>query len=92
MAPLRPNPFLRFHRAAEAAAFPALLIVSLTALLVVLSGLLLLATVGGTAAFAVAMLTFGAGVALEAGGVLAALSDDEDPPDRRPDKPPASRA
>ena len=44
MAPMLPNPFLRFHRAAEAAAFPALLIVSLTALLVVRSGLLLLAT------------------------------------------------
>ena len=92
MAPMRPNPFLRFHRAAEAADYPALLIVSLVALAVVLAGFLLLAMVGGTAAFALAMLTLGAGVALEAGGVLAALADDEDPPASRAGDPPASRA
>ena len=57
MAAMRPNPFLRFHRAAEAADYPALLIVSLVALSVVLAGLLLLAMVGGVSAFAFAMLT-----------------------------------
>ena len=92
MAAMRPNPFLRFHRAAEAADYPALLIVSLMALAVVLSGFLLLAMVGGMAAFAFAMLTLVAGIALEAGGILAALADDEDPPTRPPGDPPASRA
>jgi len=90
MAAMRPNPFLRFHRVAEAADYPALLIVSLVALTVVLAGLLLLAMVGGAAAFAFSMLTLGIGVALEAGAILAALSDDEDPPAGRPVDPSAS--
>jgi hypothetical protein len=90
MAVMRSNPFVRFHRAAEAADYPALLIVSLVALTVVLAGLLLLAMVGGVSAFAFAMLTLAIGVALEAGGILAALSDDEDPPTGRPVGPRAS--
>ena len=90
MAAMRPNPFLRFHRAAEAAGYPALLIVSMVALAVVLAGLLLLGMVGGVSAFAFSMLTLATGVALEAGAILAALSDDEDPPAGRPVDPSAS--
>lgn len=89
---MRRNPFLRFHRAAESAGYPALLIVAVIALAVVLGPFLLLAMVGGASAFALTIVCLAAAIALVAGATLAALSEDDDPPTGRPLDPPASSA
>ena len=92
MAVMRTNPLLRFHRAAEAAGYPALLIVALVALTLVVATVMLLAMVGGVAAFALSMLSLVAAVGLVWAAIEAALSDADDPPAGPGVDPPASRA
>ena len=92
MATMRSNPLLRFHRAAEAASYPALLIVSMVALTIVVTGVMLLGMVGGAAALALAIVSLFAAVALVWGAIEAALSDADDPPAGPGVDPPASRA
>ena len=74
------NPFLDFQRAAEAAGYPALLIVSAVSLglVVVPVGLLGVTRLGWV--LAVALLSLIAAVAILAAALDAALSDVEDPP------------
>ena len=48
--PMRRDPFLDFHRTAESAGYPAMLIVSMVALAVVVAPLVLLALRRGAAA------------------------------------------
>ena len=76
---MRPSHFFRFHRAAEAAGYPAMLIVSAWALAVVVAlvGLLALTRAGWTLALAV--LSIPAALALVAGSINAAFADGEYP-------------
>ena len=83
MAAMRPNPFLRFHRAAEAAGYPALLIIAMVSLAMVVAAVALLGMVGGVPAFSFAILSLVAALALLSGEIEAALSDVEDPPTGR---------
>jgi hypothetical protein len=72
--------FLRFHRAAEAGGYPALLVVSLVALANVVSGIALLAFFRATWSLVIALVTVAVAVGLVAGAIDAAFSDVEEPP------------
>jgi hypothetical protein len=76
---MRGNPLLNFHRAAEAAGYPALLIVSLVCLGLVVAPVALLGLTGAGWVFALALLSLIAAVAILAGAIDAAMSD-YDPP------------
>lgn len=75
MLVLNPNPFTRFHRAAEAAAYPAVLLVSVLCVALAVSGIALIALTGSTGAllFALVMLFVTLGILF--GGISAALSE-----------------
>jgi hypothetical protein len=72
---MRGNPFLRFHRRAEAAGYPALLIVSMVCLALVVAPILLLGLTDAGWVLALALLNLIVAIAVLAGAVLAALSD-----------------
>ena len=74
------NAFLRFHRAAEAAGYPAMLVVAMVSLGMVVAAIALLGMVGGVPAFSFAILSLVAALALLSGEIEAALSEIEDPP------------
>lgn len=76
---MRPNPFIRFNRAAEAAGYPALLVETVVALAIVVAGVTLLAMMGSAWAFAMAMLSLVLAIAIISAAMVAALSDDEEP-------------
>jgi uncharacterized membrane protein (DUF4010 family) len=76
---MQQNPFLRFHRAAEAAAYPALLIVSLVSLAVILSSFVLLALLQTAWAFALTLVSLAIAIAAVAGAILASLSESDEP-------------
>jgi hypothetical protein len=78
VGPQQRNPFLDFHRAAEAAGYPALLVVSLVSLALVVFSIALLAIVQATWTFAIAILSLVAAIGIVAGAVLAAFSDGEE--------------
>jgi hypothetical protein len=71
--------FLRFHRAAESAAYPALLVVVMVALTVIVSAIALVGIMKSVWALALALTCLGASIALVAGGIDAMLSDVEEP-------------
>ena len=81
--PMRRDHFLDFHRAAESAGYPAMLIVSVVALGVVVAPLVLLALTGAGWLLGVTLLGLIAAIALLAGEFNAAVSDGDEPP-RRP--------
>jgi hypothetical protein len=72
---MRGNPFLNFHRTAEAAGYPALLIVSVVCLALVVTPVLLLGLTDAGWVLALALLNLIVAIAVLAGAVLAALSD-----------------
>jgi hypothetical protein len=72
---MRDNGFLRFHRAAEAAGYPALLLVSMVALTTVVVPVVLLALMQAVWALVVAILGLVAACAILAGAIWAAFSD-----------------
>jgi hypothetical protein len=72
---MRDNPFLNFHRRAEAAGYPALLIVSMVSLALVVTPVLLLGLTRAVWVLALALLNLLLAMALLAGAVLAAMSD-----------------
>jgi hypothetical protein len=72
---MRGDPFLRFHRRAEAAGYPALLIVSVVCLALVVTPILLLGLTDAGWVLALALLNLIVAIAVLAGAVLAALSD-----------------
>src|SRR5687768_2016242 len=74
MAAMRRNPFLDFHRAAEAAGYPALLIVSMVSLALVVTPVMLLGLTRAGWVLALALLSLIAAVAILAGAVDAALT------------------
>jgi uncharacterized membrane protein YebE (DUF533 family) len=79
--PMRRDHFLDFHRAAESAGYPALLIVSMVSLGAVVAPLVLLALTGAGWLLGVTLLGLIAALALLAGEFNAAVSDE--PPRRR---------
>jgi hypothetical protein len=82
--PMRRDHFLDFHRAAESAGYPAMLIVSVVSLGAVVAPLVLLALTGAGWLLGVTLLGLIAAVALLAGEFNAAVSDGDEPPRRRP--------
>jgi len=81
-AAMRSDPFLDFHRTAEAAGYPALLVVSIAALAVVVFPVMLLALTRGVWALVLAVLSIFAALCLLAGAFGAAVADANDPPSR----------
>ena len=73
------NPFLDFHRAAEAAGYPALLIVTIVCLALVVLPVALLGLIEAGWVLALALLSLVVAVAILAGAVDAALSDADEP-------------
>jgi hypothetical protein len=82
-AAMRSDPFLDFHRNAEAAGYPAMLIVSMVALAVVVLPVMLLALTRGVWALVLAVLSIFAALGLLAGAFNAAVADADNPPRRR---------
>jgi Na+/H+-translocating membrane pyrophosphatase len=78
--PMRRDHFLDFHRAAESAGYPALLIVSMVSLGAVVAPLVLLALTGAGWLLGVTLLGLIAAIALLAGEFNAAVSDGDQPP------------
>ena len=76
---MQDNPFLDFHRRAEAAGYPALLIVSVVSLALVVTPVLLLGLTRAVWVLALALLNLLLAMALLAGAVLAAMSDYGEP-------------
>jgi hypothetical protein len=72
---MRGDPFLKFHRRAEAAGYPALLIVSVVCLALVVTPILLLGLTDAGWVLALALLNLIVAIGVLAGAVLAALSD-----------------
>ena len=72
---MRGNPLIDFHRAAEAAGYPALLIVSLVCLGLVVAPVALLALTQATWTLALALLTLIAAIVILASEIDAAMSD-----------------
>lgn len=77
---MRNDPFLDFHRTAEAAGYPAMLIVSVLALSVVVLPVMLLALTRGVWALVLAVLSIFVALGLLAGAFEAAVADADDPP------------
>lgn len=73
------NPFLDFHRAAEAAGYPALLIVSVLCLGLVVVPVALLGLTEAGWVLALALLSLVAAVAILAAAIDAAMSDADEP-------------
>jgi hypothetical protein len=80
--PMRRDHFLDFHRAAESAGYPAMLVVTMVSLGAVVAPLVLLALTGAGWWLGVALLGLIAAIALLAGEFNAAVSDDGEPPTR----------
>jgi hypothetical protein len=72
---MRGNPLRNFHRAAEAAGYPALLIVSMLCLGLVVAPVALLGLTEAGWVFALALLSVIAALAILAGAIDAAMSD-----------------
>jgi hypothetical protein len=79
---MRPNPFIRFNRAAEAAGYPALLVESVLALAIMVAAVALLALMEVAWALAWAMLGLVVAIAIISAAMLAALSDEDEEPAR----------
>ena len=77
---MQSDPFLDFHRTAEAAGYPAMLVVSMVALAVVVLPVMLLALTRGVWALVLAVLSIFAALGLLAGAFEAAVADADDPP------------
>jgi hypothetical protein len=78
---MRSNPFIRFHRAAEAAGYPALLLVTMVCLGLVVAPIGLLAVTGAAWALGFALLSLAVAVALLVGAIGAAFADRGQPAD-----------
>jgi hypothetical protein len=76
---MRRNPFLSFHRSAEAAGYPALFIVSMVSLALVVAPVALLGVTQAGWALALALLGLIVAVAVLAGAIGAALADRDQP-------------
>ena len=79
MVDMSRNPFLEFHRAAEAAGYPALLIVSMVCLALVVVPVALLGLIEAGWVLTLALLSLVAAVAILAAAIDAAMSDADEP-------------
>jgi hypothetical protein len=77
---MRGNPFLNFHRAAEAAGYPALLIVSVVCLGLVVAAVALLALIPAGWVLALALLSIAVALVVLAGAMDASFSEGNEPP------------
>ena len=77
---MQSDPLLDFHRTAESAGYPALLIVSVFALGLVVAAVALLALTQAVWVLAIAVLSIFAALGLLAGAFGAALADGDEPP------------
>jgi hypothetical protein len=80
---MQSDPFLDFHRTAEAAGYPAMLIASAFALALVVAPVALLALTQAVWVLVIAVLSIFAALALLAGAFGAAIADSDDPPPPR---------
>jgi hypothetical protein len=80
---MQSDPFLDFHQTAERAGFPAMLIVSMVALGLVVTPVLLLALTQAVWMLVIAVLSIFAALALLAGEVSASFADGDEAPTRR---------
>ncbi len=76
---MQSDPFLDFHRTAEAAGYPAMLIVSVFALALVVAPVALLALTQAVWVLVIAVVSIFAALSLLAGAFGAALADADDP-------------
>ena len=77
---MQSDPFLDFHRTAESAGYPAMLIVSVFALGLVVAAVALLALTQAVWVLVMAVLSIFAALALLAGAFGAAVADSDEPP------------
>ena len=80
---MRSDPFLDFHRTAEAAGYPAMLVMSMVALAVIVLPVMLLALTRGVWALVIALLSIFAALGLLAGAFQGAVAAADEPPSRR---------
>jgi len=80
---MQSDPFLDFHRTAEAAGYLAMLIASVFALALVVLPVALLALTQAVWVLVIAVLSIFVALALLAGAFGAALADSDDPPPRQ---------
>jgi uncharacterized protein (DUF983 family) len=80
---MQSDPFLDFHRTAEAAGYPAMFVVTIVALAVVVLPVMLLALTRGVWALVLAVLSIFVALGLLAGAFEAAVADSDDPSARR---------
>lgn len=78
---MAPNRLSRSYRAAEAAGYPVLLIVSVVALAIVVAPVGLIGMTHSVWALALAVISLAIAIAVVAAAVEAALSDGHGPPD-----------
>jgi hypothetical protein len=83
---MRDNPFLNFHRRAEAAGYPALLVVSVVCLSLVVVPVALLGLTRADWVLALALLSLIGAIGVLAGAVDAAMSDYGEPDAGLPSK------
>jgi len=76
---MRSNPFIRFNRAAEAAGYPALLVVTVVCLAIVVAGVTLLALMQVAWTFVMAMLSLVIAVGILWAAMMASFSDSGEP-------------
>ena len=76
---MRPKAVIRFNRTAEAAGYPALLVETLFAMVIMVAAIALLAMMEAAWAFAWVMLSLVVAIAIISAAMMAALSDDEEP-------------
>jgi ABC-type phosphate transport system permease subunit len=79
---MAPNPFVKFHRNAEAAGYPALFVVSVFSLALVVTPVALLALTRAGWALALALLSIPVALVTLAGALEAAFSEREEPSER----------
>ena len=77
---MQSDPFLDFHRTAESAGYPAMLIVSVFALALVVAAVALLALTQAVWVLVMAVLSIFAALGLLAGAFGAASADSDEPP------------
>jgi hypothetical protein len=82
-ATVQSDPFLNFHRTAEASGYPAMLIVSVFALALVVAPVMLLALTRAVWVLVIAVLSIFAALGLLAGAFRGALADGDEPPTPR---------
>ena len=85
LGPMHRNPFSSFHRSAEAAGYPALLIVAMVSLALVVTPVALLALTRAVWVLGIALLSIVLALAILAGAIDAAFGAADEPADRSED-------